>query len=158
MFCLSTRILLKRDLQSLRTRSETADAFQAEGNVEACEFANVACVLQTCSRCSEKKKDTVVCAVSSWRSLMKTSKQEVFVHSGGELRQHDESGGHPTANEQVKRGSVRRQCSLHRQLLVNSWYGESKINGKMILPKKKTAREQLYSRYESGIDVARRTP
>ena len=74
------------------------------------------------------------------------------------MRQYDESGGHPTANEQVKRRSVRRQCSLHSQLLVNSWHGESKINGKMILPKKKTAREQLYSRYESGIDVARRTP
>ena len=55
---LNAHSLLKRDLQSLRTRSETADAFQAEGNVETCEFANVACVLQTCSRCSEKNRDT----------------------------------------------------------------------------------------------------
>ena len=96
--------------------------------------------------------------MSSWRSLMKTSKQQVFVHTGRQCDNMLDRGGHPTANEQVKRRSVRRQCSLHSQLLVNSWHGESKINGKMILPKKKTAREQLYSRYESGIDVARRTP
>ena len=46
----------KNDLPSLRTRSETADAFQAEENVEACEFTDVVGVLQTCSCCSEKKK------------------------------------------------------------------------------------------------------
>ena len=73
------------------------------------------------------------------------------------MRQYDESGGHPTANEQVNKRSARPQCCLHSQLLVNSWHGVWKINGKMILPQKKTAREQLYSRYASGIDVARRT-
>ena len=73
------------------------------------------------------------------------------------MRQYVGSGGHPTANEQVKRRSVRRQCCLHSQLLVNSWHGVLKINGKMMLRQKKTAREQLYSQYESGIDVARRT-
>ena len=48
--------LSKSDLQSLRTGSETADAFQADGNVKASEFLDIVGYLQTCSCRSEKKK------------------------------------------------------------------------------------------------------
>ena len=56
------------------------------------------------------------------------------------MRQSDES----TANEQVKRRSARRQCCLHRQLLVNSCQSVLKINGKDDLtPKENRKRTTL---------------
>ena len=141
VFVSQRAFLSTRDLQSLRTGSETADAFQADGNVKASEFLDIVGDLQTCSCRSEKKRDTVVFAVSSCRSLVKTSKQQVFVDTGGE------------SNNMLNLGDIRRPTSKLRcaacgasaastarcseQIIkdVNSSDGELRINGRMVLPK-----------------------
>ena len=65
VFVSQRAFLSERDLQSLRTRSETADAFQADGNVKASEFLDIVGDLQTCSCRSEKKKGSTLAHSSS---------------------------------------------------------------------------------------------
>ena len=88
---------------------ETADAFKADRNVEASEFGD----LQRCSCCSEKKVDTVVLPVSTCRSLKKTSKQQVFVHTKGDIDNMLNLGDIPTANTRVHNkilGTSHQRC------------------------------------------------
>ena len=162
VFVSQRAFLSVRDLQSLRTGSETADAFQADGNVKASECLDIVGDLQTCSRRSEKKGHPCLC-----RELMSIIGEDV--QTAGLCRywrrkqQYVESGGHPTANKQVKMRSMRRQCSLHSQMLGTNyerceqlgWRVQDKWKNDLT---KKHAREELYSRYQSGIDMARRTP
>ena len=97
VFSLNAHSLAKELREAHEHEPETADAFQADTNVEAFEFGD----LQRCSCCSEKKVDTVVFAVSTRRSLKKTSKQQVFVHTKGEIDTMLNLGDMPTANKRV---------------------------------------------------------
>ena len=100
---------------------------------------------------AKKKGDTVVFAVSSCRSFFEDVQTAGLCRYWRRKQQHVESGEHPTANKQVKMRSMRRQCSLHSQMLGTNYQSCEQLGWRVQdkwkndLTKKKNTQEKNFT-------------
>ena len=139
LICLSTRIPMQKNfarLTNMKPKQQTHSK-----RTETSKHPNSA-ISRHVHVAAKKKVATVVFAVSTWPSLWKTSEQQVFVDTKGDIDNMLNLVDIPTANKRVHNqflGTSHQRCE---QL---GWRVEDKL---MNFPTKNEAREQRYSRYE----------
>ena len=148
LFCLSTRIPLQKNFARLRNMNPKQQTHSKR--TEASKHPNSA--ISRHVHVAAKKRNTVVFAVSTCRSLKKTSEQQVFVDTKGDIDNMLNLGDIPTANKRVHNqllGTSHQRCEqLGRRV-------EEKLNN--FLTKKRQENNVTHDT-KGGIDVARRTP